>query len=400
MPSFAYRAATTQGEMLRGVEDATSQAVLERVLAQRGLYPVAIAPARAPSRRRTRSVGRREAVAEAVRQMALLLDAGFPLDRSLGIAARLVPNATVAAALERVRTRIQSGRTLADAMSEEPRFFPPLVVGMTRAGERGGTLGPALDRLAGHMERAETLRAQVVSALMYPAVLIGAGSATMAVLLLFVLPKFAGMFQELGVALPTSTALLIGAGQIAGQWWPLALAVVVASTAGIAMWRRTDAGRASIDRLLLRAPVIGPLRGRLAAARLGWTLSALLESGLPILPALDITSNALGDTAMVAGMDRVRREVRVGARLADSLRRTALFPALFIEMVALGEEAGRVPQMLDRAARTAEDELTRGIGRAVRLIEPALIVVFGSVVGVVALGLLQAIYGIRLDVVR
>jgi type II secretory pathway component PulF len=400
MPAFAYRAATPDGEMLNGVEDATSQLVLERVLAGRGLYPVSISPTRARAPHRARKIARRAAVAEAIRHIALLLDAGFPLDRSLGIAVKLVPNFDVSAALDRVRTLVRGGRSLADALAQEPRYFPPLVVGMTRAGERGGTLGPSLDRLAGHLERAEELRSQVVSAMIYPAVLVAAGGATLAALLLFVLPRFAGMFEELGVALPASTSFLIGAGQVAGRWWPAALAAVVAIVAAVALWRRTTRGRQALDRFLLSAPVLGPLRARLATSRLGWTLSALLESGMPILPALEISADAIADTAVVAQMARVRKEVRVGTRLADALRNARIFPELFTEMVALGEEAGRMPQMLARAARMAEEELTRGIASAVKLIEPALIIVFGIVVGFVALGLLQAIYGIRMDVVR
>jgi type II secretory pathway component PulF len=236
--------------------------------------------------------------------------------------------------------------------------------------------------------------------MIYPAVLVAAGGATLAALLLFVLPRFAGMFEELGVALPASTSFLIGAGQVAGRWWPAALAAVVAIVAAVALWRRTTRGRQALDRFLLSAPVLGPLRARLATSRLGWTLSALLESGMPILPALEISADAIADTAVVAQMARVRKEVRVGTRLADALRNARIFPELFTEMVALGEEAGRMPQMLARAARMAEEELTRGIASAVKLIEPALIIVFGIVVGFVALGLLQAIYGIRMDVVR
>lgn len=401
MPAFSYRAATAHGQVLQGVEEAASPGALERALAGRGLYPMAVVPAPARAApHRGRRVGRRAAAGEAIRHLALLLDAGFPLDRSLGIAGRLASHAAVSRALDEVRSRVRAGRPLADALAGAPRLFPPLVIGMTRAGERGGTLGPALERLAGHLEREEALRAQMLSALLYPAVLVIAGGATLAVLLLYVLPKFAGMFAELGVALPASTALLIAVGHALGRWWPAIVAGGVSIAAGAAVWRRTRAGRAALDRALLRAPIIGSLRRLLAAARFGWALGALLESGLPILPALDIAADALADTAVAAGIARVHQEVRVGVRLVDALRRTHLFPPLFVEMVALGEEAGRLPRMLERGARTAEEELARGIARAVRLVEPALIVMFGSVVGFVALGLLQAIYGIRLDGVR
>lgn len=398
MPAFAYRAATAAGRTVHGVEDAESPAALERTLGARGLYPLEVAAASAsarPGRAAFRS--RRADVVEAVRYLATLMGAGFPLDRALEAVSRVVGRPDTAAALLDVRDRVRGGARLDEALAAQDGLFPRFAVGMVRAGERGGFLAPALERLAVQLEREQALRGRVASALVYPAVMAVVGAGAVAALFAYVLPRFVVLLEETGSALPPSTALLLAIGDAVARWWWALLLAPPALVALAAAVRSTPEGREATDGVLLRLPVAGGLRARLASARLARTLSTLLGSGLPILPALEIAAASQADGAVAAEVLRAREEVRAGGRLAAALRRGPAFPFLFVQMVEVGEEGGRLPEMLERAAESMEGELERGLDRLVRLVEPGMILVLGLLVGFVALSLLQAIYGIRAE---
>jgi general secretion pathway protein F len=401
VPAFTWRAATPQGRTLRGVEDAENPAAVERVLGARGLYPLEVGPATAElaepaARRAFRS--RRADVVEAVRYLATLMDAGFPLDRALDAVSRVVARRDTAAAMLDARDRVRGGTRLGDALAEHPAHFPRFAVGMVRAGERGGYLGQAMDRLAVQMEREQALHARLVSALIYPAVMVAVGAGAVGVLFAWVLPRFVVLLNDTGSGIPRSTAMLLAMGEFAARWWWAILLVPVVIGMSIAGARATEGGRTAIDRVLLRLPVVGTLRQGVASSRLARTLSTLLASGLPILPALEIAAQSQADGAVGQAVLQAREEVRAGGLLGAALRRGGVFPFLFVQMVEVGEQGGRLPDMLERAAASMESSLERGLERMVRLVEPAMILFFGAVVGFVALSLLQAIYGIRGDV--
>lgn len=397
MARFAYEALTGAGRTVHGVQEASSAPEAERSLRDRGLRPLELAPASRPALREGSRMRRRPAAVAAVfRQLATLLAAGFPLDRALGTVETLTGREDVARALSDVRESVRAGSSLADALDEEGEVFPSLSVGMTRAGERGGRLAEAVERLADQLERQEELRGRIASALLYPALMAVVGGAALLVLVLYVLPRFVGILEEAGAALPRSTALLLSAsGFLGDHWLPLLIAGVLAGGATTA-WLRSRSGRARTSALLFRLPVVAPLRRRAVAARFGHSLAALLESGLPILRALETAAASLADPAAAAEVEEAGRRVQAGRGLADALAEGRAFPPLFLRMTALGEEGGRLAELLERAAGTAEDELERRLERLVRLVEPTLIVLFGAIVGFVALALLQAIYGVRL----
>jgi general secretion pathway protein F len=332
-----------------------------------------------------------------VRYLATLVGAGFPLDRALGTAARVAGTAEVAAAAQSVRLRVRGGARLADAIAEHPTVFPALAAGMVRAGERGGTLAATLVRLAEQMEREQALRARLLSAMLYPAIMLMVGSAALAVLLLSVLPKLAALLVDAGAPLPRSTAALIALGDLVGRRWPVFLLGVGALAAAALGFRRSDRGQRALDRFWLRIPIMAGLRRQRAAVRLGRSLAALLGSGLATLAALDVAAGALGDTAAAEDVRRAREQVRAGSRLAPALAQSRAFPFLFLQMVEVGEDGGQLAEMLDRAAGAAEQELERSLDRLVRLVEPAMLLVFGGAIGFVALALLRAVYGVRGD---
>lgn len=401
MPTFSFRATTSTGQTVSGKQEAASTAVLERSLAERGLLPIVISvvpdssPASGGARR-----GRRRSVVDAVRYLATLLEAGFPLDRALSAVTRVTPRADVAAVIREVQGAVRSGARLADALTAHPRFFPRLAVGMVRAGERGSDLAAALARLAEQMEREQALRARLVAAMLYPLTLATMGSLALGVLLVYVLPRFVSVLEDTGGALPRSTELLMQSASFVGAWWPALVGAPVLAAALLSSYYATPAGRRAVDLLLARLPVIGPLRRQVAAVRLGRTLATLLRAGLPVLPALEVATDALADEAAADVIRRTREEVRTGGRLASALGRDDAFPPLFVQMLEVGEEGGRLPEMLERASLALETDLEQQLDRAVRLAEPVMILFFGGAVGFVALALLQAIYGMSPDTLQ
>lgn len=400
MARFRYEAANAGGQTVRGVEEAASEGALERLLAGRGLYPVSIAPAaRGEGERRAGGAwtSRRADVAEAVATLAALLEAGLPLERALEVAAQGAARRDVAGALEGVRRAVRGGGRVADAVAAQAGVFPPIAAGLLAAGERGGQLADAMRRLADGMEREGALRARVVAALTYPALLAAVGTAATTILLVYVLPKFVDLLADAGASLPTSTAILLALSGAAGRWWPALLLLVVGLAAAIWRTRRSAAGRERGDAWLLRLPLVGPLRARYASAQTARTLGTLLAGGVPLVAALDVAAGAASDAAVAADLRAARASVRRGEALSGALARGRGFPHVLVRLVAVGEETGEMDAMMLRAAALMESELERRLDRTVSLLEPAMILFFGLVVGGVALSLLQAIYGIHAD---
>lgn len=411
MTRFDYRAANAHGTRFTGVEDAPSALLAERALRDRGLFPLEVTAAVAagagaddpdepPGRLgwlRAALRSRRADATQATRYLATLLSAGFPLDRALSSVARVTGSPEVRQAVHAVRARVRAGAHLADALAEHPGLFSNFAVGMTRAGERSGNLGSSLFRLAQQLEREQALRARITAAMLYPTVMLVVGSAAVAMLLLAVLPRLVELLTDAGAPVPRSTAWLIGAGAFVGRWWPLCLLALATIVLGVSAYCRSAVGACALDALLVRLPVVGPLRRARAAVRLGHSLGALLESGLSALPALDVAAHTLADHAAVRVTHAARERVRAGSRLAPALAAGGLYPLLFVQMVAVGEDSGRLAEMLERGATAAEDELERGLDRLVRLAEPAMILLFGAVIGFVALALLRAVYSVRVE---
>jgi general secretion pathway protein F len=397
VPAFTYRATTRDGATLRGVEEASSAVALERALGTRGLYPLEVrAAAESEPQPRRRFCSRRADMVEAMRYLATLAGSGFPIDRALGTAARVAARADVADALKEVRARVRSGAHLADALSEHSAIFPRVAVGMTRAGERGGHLPDALVRLAEQLEREHSLQGRLISAMLYPAVMLSVGAVSIVILLLVVLPRLVGVLQDAGATLPRSTALLLALGSFLGRGWPFILIAAIGGYVALASYLKKEAGQRALHALLLRLPVVGALRQELASARLGRSLATLLRGGLPMLSALDIAADGVVDRVAMEELGRAREEVRAGGRLAAALRRGRAFRFVFVQMVEVGEDGGQLAQMLERGAGAMERDLERGIEHLVRLAEPAMIVVLGGFVGFIALALLQAIYSVNL----
>jgi len=395
---YRYRAATAAGEMVEGVvQAATRQIALEELHRQR-LYPVtvdAVAPPAATRGGGIRSgkMGRRQAVARWTRNVSILLAAGVPLDRALAFTATQSENEGLGEAIRRTRRLVQEGSSLAEALSSSPGFFQPMFVAMVSAGEASGALDIVFERLAEHLEESEDLRSQVRSALLYPALMAVVASLGVTVLLVFVVPRFAAILADVGGQLPISTRILMATSGVLTKWWWVWLAVLIAIVAGA----RDALGRPALRRRFhawrLRLPWSGDLEVKYATARVTRTLGLLLRSGVPILSALRIARAAAPNEAISEGIERATVAVSRGDPLAPALSGT--LPPLALQMLSVGEETGRLDQLCVRVADTYDGEVRRAVRTGVAMIEPAMILIFGALVGFVALAMLQAIYSIN-----
>ncbi|HEX4600825.1 MAG TPA: type II secretion system F family protein [Gemmatimonadales bacterium] len=396
MLRFHYRAATAGGQLVEGVMQAPSRHTVLAGLRRQRLYPVAVdeAPV-APATRAGRRLGRRAAVALWTRNAATLLGAGLPVDRALAFTAQHVAHEGLAAALREVRRAVREGTALAQAFAAQERYFDPLFVAMVSAGESSGALDIVFERVSEQLEEGAELRSQVRSALLYPALLAVVACVGVGVLLGFVIPRFAAILADVGGTLPLSTRLLLGASRILTRgWWAwLLLGVVSVYAASRALAR--PAGRRRWHAARLGWPWVGDLELKYSTARFARTLGLLLKSGVPAVPALKIARASATNLVVQDGIERAGAALAEGSPLAPALAGT--LPPLALQMLAVGEESGRLDDLCLRVADTYDGEVRRALRTAVTLLEPALILLFGTLVGFIALAMLQAIYGINLQ---
>jgi type II secretory pathway component PulF len=401
MPLFAYRAVDLAGSRSRGTLDAPDRAAVARELDARGFFlleAVPSTPAESPSPVRLRGRVRRSDVAEATRAMASLLRAGLPLSRSLETASG-VASGPVSVALDDVRTKVERGADLHEAMGAHPRVFSPLYTGLVRAGDRSGDLEGAFERLAEHLERAGALRSRLLSALIYPMLLAVVGAVAVVILLLFVIPRFAGLLTATGAALPTSTALMLGLADGLRSSWPAVLTASAGGVAAVVWFLGSDRGRAALAGASLRLPLVGRFERNLLAAQFARLTGSLLDGGAPLLGALDDTVESTWNPAAKEAATAIREEVREGSSLGAALAASNLYPPLLAELVHVGEESGALNDFLLKAAEIFESRTEHTLERLVSVAEPAMIVAFGVIVGLIALSLLQAVYGINAGLV-
>ena len=393
MPAFAYQAVDVAGKRLRGRAEAATPAALTRSLEERGLLVLAVDPADGAPEGGF-GFGRRREVLEVTRALAALLPAGMPLAQALG-AASSVASGDVRDAVQQVRARVERGDTLSASLAAHPTLFPPLYVGLVRAGEKSGDVDAAFGRLADQLERDEQLRGRILSAAIYPLLLATVGTIAVSVLLMFVLPRFVELLEGSGASLPTSTAFLLALSFLLNRFWPLLLLAIAGLVAGGVWAARTPQGQRAWARLLLTLPLVRTLRRYALAARFARLAGVLLGGGAPLLTALDDTISSIGDPIARDDVTRIRGRVREGASLRQAITEGDLFPPLLAQLVSVGEEAGRLREFLLKAADIFEDRTERSTQRLATLAEPAMIVLFGAIVAFVALSLLQAIYGIN-----
>jgi len=406
MPLYRYRAVSPAGEVSTGESDASNESDLVDRLRDQGLMPTQIiasagsavaasgAGPRAPRRRlfASKHVTRDQLLA-ITRELATLLRAGLPLDRAMEILIGLAPTPPVAALLQGVRDDVRGGKALSQALDARREIFSRFYVNIVRAGEAGGALGVVLQRLAETMERNKELRENVRSALIYPTILIGVAVVSVIVLLIFVVPQFQQTFAQAGKALPLPTQVVVFVGTFLRNWWWAALAVVVLS----ALWFRRRASNPAVRRArdlrLLRAPLLGDLIAKLEVARFARTLSTLLGNGVTLLAGLAIVKETMGNVVLANSLDGVIAKLREGKGFGRPLADTGLFPRLASQMILVGEESGRLEEMLTRVAEIYDREVQLAIKRFLAVLEPAMILTLAVLVGGIVFSILLGVMG-------
>lgn len=397
MALYHYKAADPDGTVLEGEMDAANHAAVIRRLQAAGHIPlraeVVAAGRDAPTGRAwftRRRVTRRD-VALLTVELATLLEAGMSLDRALGMLLRLASQEPLRRMLTRVHAAIREGEDFSAALDAEGGAFPPYYRNMVRAGEASGTLEITLARLADFMERSNELRETVVSAMIYPLILIVLSGLSVILMLTFVVPQFATMFEDAGQALPLPTRIvLLISDAVLNYWWALALAMVL-----IYLWVRRELGipasRLRLDRRLLRTPLVGDLVAAFETARFTRTLGTLLTNGVTLLNALAIAREAVHNRFVAQALARVTASVREGRGLAGPLSNEAVLPPLVGQMLQVGEESGNLDAVLMRLADIYEREVRSTVRRLMALLEPALILGLGLLIAGIILSILAAI---------
>lgn len=326
------------------------------------------------------------------RQLASLVGGGLTLMQSIEALIEHTENETLVATLQQIREELRGGGTFAEALEKHPRIFSPLYVSIVRAGEASGELSRVLNWLADYMEREQNRRTQIRSALAYPILLTLVMIAALTFLLVFLVPRYAALFAEMGQSLPLPTQILLAASGFVVKWWWAVVGLIAALIYAHRLARRTPKGRFVTDAWKLRLPLFGKLHLKAAIGRLARALSVLLMGGVPVLEALEVARDVVGNEVLAKALDEVRQRVREGERVADHLRRVGVFPPLFTRLVAVGEEAGNLPQSLTTVADTLDLEVDSSLKALVSLLEPALILMLGLVVGFVIISLLMAVF--------
>lgn len=388
MSRFKFRALDSQGMAQSGMLQASDQAAAIAILHTRGLLLLHIETAGGPGLRNTRGQLKGAALVSFTQQLATLLGAGQPLERSLNLLLKQSGRPQVRALIERIRDHVKAGKPLSAALEEEGDSFSPLYLSMVRAGEAGGALESTLRQLSDYLERSQLLRGEVINALIYPAFLVVGVLGSLALLLAYVVPQFVPIFQDLGVPIPLITEVILALGQFLGAYGLVLLAAISTASWIVAVRLRDPLRRQRYDRRLLGVRVIGPLLQRVEAARLTRTLGTLLSNGVALLQALVIARQVCTNHALQAQVADAAESVKGGGTLASAFGAQPLLPDLALQMIEVGEQAGELDSMLLKVAEVFDVEAKRGIDRLLAALVPSLTVVMAVLVAVIMLAIM------------
>jgi len=401
MSVFEYIALDATGRQLKGFVDAPGMAAARQKLREENIYPVEINQAEAKKDSAVSAAMKinlwervsASQVAVFTRQLSTLLGAGMPLVPSLSILMQQEKNPLLKKSLAQIREQITEGKSLTESMSEFPRIFPPFYLNMVRAGEASGTINLVLERLADFSENQQALMSKIRSALAYPIIMFIMGSAVIFLLMTFVVPKITTIFTDMNQTLPLVTVVLIKVSNFLKAFWWLILILLFA---GIAAFKYTtagtDTGRRFWDNMKLKLPVMGQISRKIAIARFCRTLATLLQSGVPLLAAMEIVRNIVNNVVIGDAIHQAARDLEEGKGLSGPLNKSGLFPPLVTEMIAVGEQSGTLEAMLNRIAVAYENESQASIMIMTSLLEPVMILVMGLVVGFIVVSILLPIF--------
>jgi general secretion pathway protein F len=413
MPVYAWKGLNTAGKSVNGTKDADGPKGLRQALRKDGVFvtehrEVLAGGGRAPDRAAASGAKvsffkreidlkglvervRPQEVAAFTRQLATLLRAGIPLAEALGALSEQADNKKLEVVLSEIRQKVNEGTSLADTLAKHPSIFPELYTNMVRSGETAGNLDAVLARLADFLDAQHALRAKVSGALTYPIIMMILGSLVMGVLMVVVVPKITSIFEDLGKTLPWNTQLLIFAAAVLGSYWWALIILATGSYLLYKRWSRRPKGRAIVDRVRLKLPLVGPLARYVGVARFARTLSTMLAAGVPVLTALEIVKKVLNNTVLEKVVEEARDAIREGESIAAPLKRSGQFPSLMVHMVAVGERSGQLEAMLENVATAYERDVEGKVARLTTILSPLLIVGMALAVLFIVFSVLQPI---------
>lgn len=398
MAVYEYRGIQIDsGKPVKGIRDADNAKALRALLRREGVLLTLASEESETKQKNKRDIDllafmRRVTTADIAvltRQLATLVRAGVPLVESIAALTEQVEKESLVRILTTVRENLNEGTSFAKSLEQFPKVFPPLFVNMVAAGEASGTLESVLERLADFMEGQARLRGKVGAALAYPVLMMLVGGGLVGFLMVAVVPKVTSIFDNLGQALPWYTRLLILVSDtVAGYWW-LMIGLTVGGILLFRRWKKTAKGRMKWDSFTLKAPLFGRLNLLVSVARFSRTLSTLLSSGVPLLKAMEIGRNVLGNAKLETVVSEAIGSIREGESIAEPLRRSGAFPPMVTHMIAVGEKSGQLEQMLENVSRAYEADVETRVAALTSLLEPLMIVLLGGMVGFIALAILM-----------
>jgi type IV pilus assembly protein PilC len=394
MPVFNYSARTLGGELRRDtIEVATRDDVITYLRGQK-LIPVSVREKQKDISISFGSGVKNREIVILTRQFATMINAGLPLVQALDILTKQSENKVLKSTIQDVLYDVESGNTLADALREHPKIFTSLYTNMVAAGETGGILDTILLRLATFLEKSDALTRKVKAASIYPVVIGVVATLAILVLLVFVIPTFETMFQSFDQTLPLPTRIVLAMSDfVIGYWWAMII-VTVAVVVLFRRWVATEEGRLTFDRFMLRMPIIGTLARKSAVARFTRTLGTLLSSGVSILDGLEITAKTAGNRVIHDAVMNSRSSIAGGESISEPLKQSGVFPPMVTQMIAVGEETGDLDGMLTKVADFYDDEVDVAVEGLLKALEPAMIVILGTIVGGMIVAMYLPIFGI------
>lgn len=393
MQQFTWEGTDKRGVKMKGETTSKNANLLKAELRKQGINPTVVRAKSKPLFGKTGSAITAQEISIFSRQIATMLQSGVPMVQSFEILATGQKNQRMADMLTDIRDNIAGGSSLSEAMARHPVQFDLLYRNLTRAGEAAGVLDTVLDTVATYKERTEALKGKIKKALFYPAAVIAVAILVSAILLIYVVPQFEEVFKGFGADLPAFTQMIVNASRFLTAWWWAVLLIVVGSVGGfIFIYKRSEALQRTMDRLMLRLPVIGQILHQSAIARYARTLALTFKAGVPLVEALETVGGATGSIVYNDAVKRIREDVSVGYQLNVAMKQVGIFPHMVVSMTAIGEEAGALDTMLLKVAEFYEQEVNNSVDALASLIEPFIMVVIGVLVGGMVVGMYLPIF--------
>lgn len=395
MATFVYDAVDTMGKSVKGKIEADNEQLVLAKLHEQHFHIVSINEARAGVKLRVASKAQKVKLQSLVifsRQFATMIDAGIAIIKCLDILESQTKEDALKGVINATRKDVKGGLSLTDAMSKHPQVFSKLYVNMIRAAEIGGILDVILDRLAGFLEKELEIRGKIKSAMMYPIIVLCFAGLMVVALFIFVLPRFKEIFLSMDVEMPAVTQALFSASDFARKFWWLIALVGVGSFIGLKQYNNTVKGRYHLDKLKLKLPIFGDLVLKMSVSRFSRTFGTLISAGVPMMRSMEIVGETAGNAVLTEAIGNARSAIREGAKISAPLAASGLFPAMVTHMIDVGEETGRLSEMLNKVSDFYDDEVDAMVKGLTSLIEPMLIVFMGVLVGFIAISVMSPIF--------